>query len=91
MVLSDAALLRGVCRRDHKAMMVLFDRYSAAVYSVALQDLEPEEAEAVLQATFVFLWNRPSVYSHCRYSLQAWLMAEARIRSLRLLKGIAQQ
>lgn len=60
---------------DTKAMSVLYDMYSAALYGVVLQIVKVEEtAEDVLQEAFVKIWNSFSSYDTSRGRLFTWMI-----------------
>ena len=83
----DAGLLDRVLAGDQSAMTEVFDRYSSAVYSVALRVLhDPGHAEDVMQEVFLQIWRNPSSFVQGRGSLGAWLVVVARNRSIDLLR-----
>jgi RNA polymerase sigma-70 factor (ECF subfamily) len=82
-VLADAAVLSAIRSGDENAMAVLYDRYSAVVYSVALRVLgDTGAAEDVLQEVFMQLWRNPGRFDSSRGSLGAWLAVIARHRAI---------
>jgi RNA polymerase sigma-70 factor, ECF subfamily len=83
----DAELLGRVERGDPEAMGLLFDRFSAMVYSVALRVLKDSgQAEDVMQDIFIQLWKKPSAFISGRGSLGAWLVVVARNRAIDALR-----
>jgi RNA polymerase sigma-70 factor (ECF subfamily) len=83
----DSALLQRVRQGDQTAMAEVFDRYSRAVYSVALRILKDSgHAEDVMQEIFFQIWRNSDSFVQGRGSLGAWLVVVARNRSIDLLR-----
>jgi RNA polymerase sigma-70 factor, ECF subfamily len=83
----DLALLDRVRVGDQSAMTEIFDRYSSAVYCVALRVLrDPGQAEDVAQEVFLQIWRNSSAYVRDRGSLGAWLVVVARNRAIDQLR-----
>ncbi len=83
----DAVLLARVQRGDEPAMVMLFDRYSRIVYSVALRVLrDAASAEDILQEIFMQLWRNPAGFVATRGSLGGWLAVVTRNRSIDSLR-----
>jgi RNA polymerase sigma-70 factor, ECF subfamily len=59
---------------DEAAMMLLHDRYSRLVFSLAVHVLgDPNVAEDVAQEVFLYIWRSPRSFSSARGSLASWL------------------
>ena len=85
--LEDAVLLQFVREGDQDAMAEIFDRYSRAVYSVALRILKDAgHAEDVMQEIFFQVWRNSDSFVQGRGTLGAWLVVVARNRSIDLLR-----
>jgi RNA polymerase sigma-70 factor, ECF subfamily len=85
--LADASLLSAIRSGDEAAMAVVYDRYSAIVYSVALRVLgDTGAAEDVLQEVFMQLWRNPGGFDSSRGNLAPWLAVIARNRAIDLLR-----
>jgi RNA polymerase sigma-70 factor, ECF subfamily len=83
----DHALLQLVRQGDQTAMAQVFDRYSRAVYSVALRILKDSgHAEDVMQEIFFQVWRNSDSFVRGRGTLGAWLVVIARNRSIDLLR-----
>jgi RNA polymerase sigma-70 factor, ECF subfamily len=83
----DSALLQRVRQGDQTAMAEVFDRYSRAVYSVALRILKDSgQAEDVVQEIFFQIWRNSESFVQGRGSLGAWLVVIARNRAIDLLR-----
>lgn len=85
--LSDQDLIERVIARDHEAMAALYDRYSRAVYSLALHVVhEQRAAEDVVQDAFLTFWQRPQSYIPERGAFGPWILRVARNRAIDLLR-----
>jgi RNA polymerase sigma-70 factor, ECF subfamily len=83
----DNSLLQRVRQGDQSAMADLFDRYSRAVYSVAMRILKDSgQAEDVMQEIFLQVWRNSDSFVPGRGSLGAWLVVVARNRAIDLLR-----
>jgi RNA polymerase sigma-70 factor (ECF subfamily) len=83
----DATLLQRVRQGDQRAMAEVFDRYSRAVYSVAMRILKDTgHAEDVMQEIFFQVWRNSDSFVQGRGSLGAWLVVVARNRSIDQLR-----
>ena len=87
MITEDQELVRQVARRDQRAFLALYERYSGRVYTLILHMLTDRmQAEEVLQETFLRLWRRADQYDPERGSLLVWLLAIARYTTLERLR-----
>ncbi len=83
----DSVLLALIGQGDETAMAAIFDRYSRAVYSVALRVLrDPAAAEDVLQEVFMQMWRKPDALVANRAAVGAWLAVASRNRSIDSLR-----
>ena len=72
---------------DDAAMMVLYDRYSPLVFSLALQVIgDPHGAEDIAQEVFLHIWRNASCFSSARGSLASWLAVMTRHRAIDVLR-----
>jgi RNA polymerase sigma-70 factor, ECF subfamily len=79
---SDAELVEALQHRQQKALSIIYDRYSALVYSVAKKILNNDrEAEDLTQDIFLSLW-RQSNFDPKRGSLSSYLCLLTRSRSI---------
>ncbi|MBF6590160.1 MAG: sigma-70 family RNA polymerase sigma factor [Ktedonobacterales bacterium] len=79
----DAELAACIARGDTDALALLYDRYSAAIYSLCLRILhEPAAAEEVAQEVFVRLWRSAASFEPERGRLSTWLLRIAHNLSL---------
>src|SRR3954471_20847194 len=84
----SSALLERVARGDTQSFEDLYDRYSPMLYAVLLRILgRPEDAQEVLQETFVKVWTNATLFDKARGSEAAWLIAIARSRGIDRLRS----
>jgi RNA polymerase sigma-70 factor, ECF subfamily len=85
--LDDTELISKVVDGDQRAFLVLYDRYSSRVYTLALRMVRDQmTAEEVVQDTFLKLWSRAGQYLTERGSLLIWLLTIARRTALDRLR-----
>ena len=83
-----ATLLPAVAGGDVSAFEQLYDRYSSTVYGLLLRILaNPEDAQEVLQETFVKAWSSAKMFDAVRGSEVAWLISIARSRGIDRLRS----
>lgn len=81
-------LLPSVARGDTTAFESLYDRYSSTLYALLLRILSnPEDAQEVLQETFVKAWTNAKMFDAARGSEVAWLISIARSRGIDRLRS----
>ena len=74
--MSDEELVDLVAEHRREALELLYERYSGAVYSLAMQMLkDPGAAEEVAQDTFFNVWRRATSYKSDRGKVTAWLFS----------------
>ena len=79
--LEDGELLDLITQQDRKALEVLYDRYSKAVYSLAMHMLgDSGAAEEVTQDAFFNVWRRASTFRSERGKVSSWLFSIAHHR-----------
>lgn len=88
---TEEELVALVRDRNTEAFKSLYDNYSAALYGVVLKVVEIEEqAQDILQDTFVKIWKNFSSYDASKGKLFTWMLNIARntaIDSLRSKQG----
>ena len=83
-----AALIPAVARGDVTAFEALYDRYSSTVYALLLRILcNADDAQEVLQETFVKAWTSAKMFDAVRGSEVAWLISIARSRGIDRLRS----
>src|SRR6266851_7203004 len=84
----DAEIGRALAAADVDALALLYDRYGAIAYSVAVRVLgDPGLAEDIVQESFLKLWNSASSFDANRGSLRSWLLTSVRNRAIDQLRG----
>ena len=79
----DESLVRRIQERDERALEALYDRYSTAVYSLALRILSDRAAaEDVLGDVFWRVWRAAETHDPDRGCVVAWIMTIARRRAI---------
>lgn len=87
---SDAEIGRALAAADADALALLYDRYAAIAYSVAVRVLgDAALAEDIVQESFLKVWNNASSFDPSRGSLRAWLLTLVRNRAIDQLRGRA--
>jgi RNA polymerase sigma-70 factor (ECF subfamily) len=85
---SIPSYLPAVARGDTAAFEALYDRYSPTIYALLLRILaSPEDAQEVLQETFVKVWTNAKMFDAVRGSEIAWLISIARSRGIDRLRS----
>ncbi len=71
----DAAIITRIEAGDGAAFELLYDRYSSAVYGLALRMLGASQAaEEVVQETFLRVWRRSATFKTGRGEVISWLL-----------------
>jgi RNA polymerase sigma-70 factor (ECF subfamily) len=82
------ALVPAIARGDVSAFEALYDRYASTIYAVLLRILgNPDDAQEVLQETFVKAWTNAKTFDEVRGSEVAWLISIARSRGIDRLRS----
>jgi RNA polymerase sigma-70 factor (ECF subfamily) len=85
---SDERLMEAVAARDDLAFAVIYDRYSAVVYSTAFRVLgDVQLAEDATQDIFVRLWRAPGRFEPARGRFITWLLSVVRNRAVDELRA----
>lgn len=84
----DREFVRRLKLRDGAAMVGLYDRYGALMYSVILRAVRDSgTAEDLVQETLLRVWNRVQTFDEQRGSLPGWLVTVARNRAFDYLRS----
>ena len=79
----DEQLMVLIVQQSREALESLYDRYSRAVYSLAVSLLrDPSAAEEVTQDAFLSVWRRGASYRPKRGKVTAWLFSIAHHRTI---------
>jgi RNA polymerase sigma-70 factor (ECF subfamily) len=84
----SAVLLPAVAQGNVSAFEELYDRYASTVYGLLLRILaNADDAQEVLQETFVKAWTSAKMFDAVRGSEVAWLISIARSRGIDRLRS----
>lgn len=87
---TDTELAERLTAGDVGALEVLYDRYGALAYSIAVRVLgDSGKAEDVVQDVFLKVWNNAGGFNPGRGSLRTWLLSSVRNRAIDYLRGRA--
>ncbi|NJM08431.1 sigma-70 family RNA polymerase sigma factor [Candidatus Gracilibacteria bacterium] len=87
-ILRDDALLALVVQRHEAALGVIYDRYGALVYSIALRVTGDRlTAEEVVQDVFQNVWQAAGGYQPQRAAFSSWLIGIARHRAIDAMRS----
>jgi len=77
-----------VAAGDVTALRTIYDEHAPRAMGIALRILRsPEEAEDVVQETFLELWRRAAQFDNGRGSALAWIVTIARSRAIDRLRA----
>jgi RNA polymerase sigma-70 factor (ECF subfamily) len=86
-VTSDEALVARICRRDERALALLYARYADVVYGLAFRIVrQAEVAEEVTQETFLRVWRGAHTFQGNPSGFRSWLFRIARNLALDQLR-----
>ena len=90
---TDLQVVTELQQGDTKALGIIYDRYGAVVYRLALRMLvNPTEAEDLTQEVFLAFWRGVAKYDSDRGTLLVFLLTITRSRALnRLQQQTSQQ
>jgi RNA polymerase sigma-70 factor, ECF subfamily len=84
----DEEIGRALAAADVDALALVYDRYGALAYAVALRILgDARLAEDIVQETFLKLWTNAATFDAGRGSLRAWLVTSVRNRAIDQMRG----
>jgi RNA polymerase sigma factor (sigma-70 family) len=84
---SEAELMRQVAAGEISGLEVLYDRYHAMAYALALRiTTETGLAEDVVQDSFLGVWRNAGRYAEARGTVRSWLLAIVRHRAIDALR-----
>jgi RNA polymerase sigma-70 factor, ECF subfamily len=89
---SDILLLKAIAARDEPALAQLYDRYDRILFGLLMRILNNrEEAEDVLQETFLQVWRKAADFDETRGRPFTWLVTLARSRGIDRLRTLASR
>jgi RNA polymerase sigma-70 factor (ECF subfamily) len=84
---NDTALIEQLKKSDERALSELYDKYSAAIYSVILKMIKDEgKAQDILQETFLTVWEKAEQYDSSKGRFYTWVFRIARNKTLNILR-----
>ena len=87
---SDVDLLHAIARSDEQALACLYDRYRVILFGLLVRILNSrEEAEDILQETFLQVWRRAADFNELRGKPFTWLVTLARSRAIDRLRSLS--
>jgi len=88
----DATLVRRMAAGDERALGILYDRWTAAVYSLVLHMVrDAAEAEDVVEEVFWQAWRQAARYEPERGGVSTWLLTMTRSRALDRLRSLRRR
>lgn len=92
MISSETELLQQVGQQNETALMALYERYGAMVYSLCLRVLrQPGLAEEVTQDVFLKLWRQPERWDPSLGQFSSWLLTISRNAAIDRLRREGRQ
>ncbi len=83
----DRTLIQQVGMGDRKAFSILYDRYKALVFSLAIKiAVSHETAEDIALDAFTQIWKNADKYHPEKGSVKGWIASIARYRSIDTLR-----
>ena len=90
--LQQDLLIELLLESNEKAMPLIYDKYSGALYGIIIRILKNEElASEILQDTFLKVWQKRSYYRPEKGRLYTWMMNIARNLSINALNSKASR
>lgn len=84
---NDNALIQQLKDRDERALSLLYDKYSGAIYSVILKMIRDEgKAQNLLQDTFITVWDKAHSYNSEKGRFYTWVYRIAKNKTLNVLR-----
>jgi RNA polymerase sigma-70 factor, ECF subfamily len=84
---TDEVLMQCLAAGRHEALRELHSRYAARIFRVAVQSLDRDTAEDIVQDVFVAVWRKADTFDLERGSFRAWVFQIAHFRILNELRS----
>jgi len=89
---TDEQLISAICAGDETAIEELYERYHRYTYALAYRILhDPVAAEDIVQDAFLAIWRKASSYQAQTGSVQSWIQAIVRNRSIDKIRASAHR
>jgi RNA polymerase sigma factor (sigma-70 family) len=83
----DSLLIKQLQDKDERALSLLYDKYSGALYSVILKMTRDEVlSQDLLQETFINVWNKAHQYNSEKGRFYTWIYRIAKNKVLNYLR-----
>ena len=83
----DNTLIQQLKNKDERALSLLYDKYSGAIYSVILKMIRDEgKAQNLLQDTFITVWDKAESYDIDKGRFYTWVYRIAKNKTLNVLR-----
>ena len=84
---NDTLLIQQLKNKDERALSLLYDKYSGAIYSVILKMIRDEgKAQNLLQDTFITVWDKAELYDADKGRFYTWVYRIAKNKTLNVLR-----
>lgn len=84
---NDNTLIQQLKNKDERALSLLYDKYSGAIYSVILKMIRDEgKAQNLLQDTFMTVWDKAENYDAEKGRFYTWVYRIAKNKTLNMLR-----
>jgi len=89
---TDEYLISAICKGEESAIEVLYERYHRYAYSLAYRILrDPVASEDIVQDAFLSIWRKASSYQAQNGSVQSWIQAIVRHRTIDKIRASAHR
>ena len=83
----NSTLIQQLKDKDERALSLLYDNYSGAIYSVILKMIKDEgKAQNLLQDTFMTVWDKADNYDASKGRFYTWVYRIAKNKTLNVLR-----
>lgn len=91
-IIDTKTLVEMIIAKNEKGFLILYERYSGALYGVLLKFvIRTELADELLQDTYVKIWKNIASFDPTRGTLFTWMLRIARNQAIDLLRSSRYQ
>ena len=84
---NDNTLIQQLKSKDERALSLLYDKYSGAIYGVIIKMIRDEgKAQNLLQDTFITVWEKAETYDADKGRFYTWVYRIAKNKTLNVLR-----